>query len=324
MNTLLTSGLGLVTGTQPSLATSGQSVIKRFFSAGFEIGFMGLLFLAGGLLIPPFDALGQLGVNLFAVGAPMFGLLKGAFMAMITFAVKYLKLYYPGLWPVTFMLSINPWFIYDLIQTWSPAFPQEGYRIPLTYKSIGGGVSGPEGGPKGRITPVVIGMIIAAFAYGGYKLIDYLPKEITGNAGPMIQRIFLITGGVTAATGGGLTALVAVPEMVSALKGTLASPTAAAPEPTATGSVTTTPAPTVTGPTVPVQTGGTKFKSVDIELPSLEEVSKRLLKQLGAEDNNEQARSIAPLFLSGLGVIVVGGLSLAVLRNRGASGTLTE
>lgn len=331
----LTSILGMG-GPPPSLATSGQSVIKRFFASGYEIGFFGLLFLAGGFLLPPFDALGYLGVNLFAVGAPMFGLLKGAFTAGITFAVKYLKLYYPNLWPVTFMLSINPWFVYDLIQTWSPAFAQEGYKIPLTYRQLGGGTKGAEPGPKGRITPMVVGMIIAAFAYGGYRLMDYLPKEIVGTAGPMLQKVFLITGGVTALTGGGMTALVALPEITSALRGALTSP---APVPPPAGGfveggfvdgiapASTGPALAATGPILPAaptatapQVGGRAASS----FPSLEEVAKGILQMGGAAQKEADMRAFAPLFLGGLGAIIAGGISLAVLRNRGASGAVAE
>jgi hypothetical protein len=316
----LTSILG-VGSPPPPLASSGQSVIKNFFASGYEIGFFGLLFLAGGFLLPPFDAMGYLGVNLFAVGAPMFGLLKGAFSAGITFAVKYLKLYYPNLWPLTFMLSINPWFVYDIIQTWSPAFGQEGYKIPLTYRSLGGG-STTDGGPKGRITPMVVGMIIAGFAYGGYRLMDYLPPEIMGQTGPMLQKVFLITGGVTALTGGGMTALVALPEITSALKGALASP-APAPAPAGGsvegGSVEGTapaPAPAATAP----QVGGRAAS----KLPSLEEVAKGILQKGGAAQKEADMRALAPLFLGGLGAIIAGGISLAVLRNKAASPAVAE
>ena len=300
----LTSVLGGVTGTivptAAPLATTGQSAIRRFFSAGFEVGFLGLLFLAGGFLIPPFNALGILGVNLLAVGSTAFGFLKAAVGAAIPFAVKYLKLYYPGLWPVIFMIGLNPWFVHDIIQTWSPTFAAEGYKIPFVGRALGGRG---DDGPKGRVTPVVVGAIIGAFAYGGYTLLDYLPKEVVGQTGPLLQKIFLWVGGLTALTGGGMTALVALPEIMAAMKETMATPA--------------TPA----TPAAPVQAGG----SAKPRVPSLEEIAKGILqKGSGSGSDASSSTALAPLFLGGLATIVLGGVTLAVTRNRVASITETE
>jgi hypothetical protein len=45
---------------------------------------------------------------------------------------------------------------------------------------------------------------------------------------------------------------------------------------------------------------------------------------MGAKDEAKDALITAPLFLGGLGVIIAGGISLAVLRNRGASLAVAE
>lgn len=338
-------------GTQ----AAGQTWIKSLFTTGIPIGWIGLFILAGGVPIAPFSFWGYGGLNLAAKGALGWAAAKGASQAASGFAATTIEAYYPRFWPYAWLLKYSPWYIFDIVQLFNPNFATEGFVIPFLNRKVG------TTGEGGSLTAVVITMAIALFSFGGYSLMQWLPAGLTKTAKPIMETIFLGIGSVTALAGGGLGAYVALPQVLSAVKGNLgeisagfstpsgpsaasgasgaSKPSVASGASAAKGGSTVLyvppppPPPAPSAPSAPSapQTGGTRG-TLGSQFPDLDTIAKGLLQQTSSEPAPYPAVYPAPplkggglqtddgssslAFLGLLGILILGGYSLALVRSK--------
>lgn len=313
--------------TVSSIKDQGQSTLKKIFTEGITIPWIALLVLAGAIPFPPFNYWGFGGVNLIAAGSKSWAAAKAAVSAACTVAGKYMKLYYPSLWPIRMLIEANPWYIFDLIQLFSPAFDVEGFKVPF----IGTQVRPADG--QYTVGGVAIGSALALFSLGGYNLLQSLPPQIVGAAKPTFEMIFKVIGGATVVGGGGLSAYVALPGIISSLKGdakeireNLAPGPAATPPASGASSVAAPPA----SGAQQVGGGGTGGS-----IPSLHEIADGILGSMrdtpapyrsgiltGGASGSSTASSPdigSSIFLGTLAVAALGGISLALVRSKTAS-----
>ena len=282
------SAVGTLTGSPiPTVAgveASGLNTLTSFIQKGVSIGWFGLFVLAGGIPFPPFSYLGYGGLNLWAAGSMSYGLTKGALQAMLLVANKFLTIYYPHLWFVGYLLVLNPWYVFDLVQMFSPAFPAEGFKLPLLHTPIG------KPGGAGTVSAALLAAAIGLLFTGTYNLINLFPPELVATYKPILNMVFLVVGGVTAIAGGGIGSVVVIPQIISALK-------------TNAGEVSTGLASLPTAP----QTGG--------GVPSLGEVAKGILSK-NFNQSGGGSDPASTIFLGMLAVAALGGISLAVIRSK--------
>ena len=330
--------------TAAGAATSGQSKIKQIMLEGTVVsGFIQkivLFILAGGIAIKPFNYWGFGGMNLMAAGKTMWAGAKAATAAVCSILSKYMDVYYPSLWPMKILIEVNPWYIFDLIQLFSPMFATEGFKVPF--------VTGPAGSlqPKDgayRINGIMIGAAIALLSMGGYSLLQNMPSQIVGASKPALDLLFKVVGGASVVGGGGLTAYALLPQLLSSAKGNLteiqaavATPApapASAPAPAAAPAPATQipgapPAPPPILPSIPQSGGGGTGGSI----PSLREIANGMLgadpRGFGAPyhsgilsgGGSAQGPDIgSALFLGTLAIACLGGISLALIRSKTAS-----
>ncbi len=143
--------------TTGDITTSGVGTIQKFLQNGYPIGRIGFLFLCGALPvpIPPFSTIGEYGVNLMAGGGLVAAGAKSVVQVAITVAHKYIKAYYPSLWPLVWMTRWSPWYIFDILQTMSPAFTKDGYKYPFLKPTTGKTPIAAAGG-VGKINMITI------------------------------------------------------------------------------------------------------------------------------------------------------------------------
>ena len=87
-----------------------------------------------------FYVLGSNGANLIFTGSKMMGLAKFASNQMIGGVYMLLAHFFPGKWWLRPLKSIlyygNPWFTFDIVQTYSPNFARQGYKLPFINKYL--------------------------------------------------------------------------------------------------------------------------------------------------------------------------------------------
>jgi hypothetical protein len=276
--------------TVASTQEAGKSALSEYFT--FDLQWFGLFILAGGFPLPPFSFLGFGGLNLYAVGSMTYFGVKAGLQTLLTLANTYLLAYYPKLWWVGYLLVLNPWYVFDLVQMFSPAFAKEGFKVPFMNIPIGA---------KGKMTPALAALAVGAMSVGSYSLINMLPVELQASYKPLLNSVFLTVGTLVTITGGGLSSMLVLPQAYNAIKASLAEAgvkAAATPAPVA---------PVATG----AQTGG--------GAPSLSEVAQKIeagnikLQAGGGSDPS------AAIFLGTLGVAALGGISLALIRSKAVS-----
>jgi hypothetical protein len=309
--------------TVAGAAAEGQTKVKQFFMEGFPIGRLLLFFLAGGIPVAPFSFWGYGAVNLMVAGSKGWAALKAALQMAFVLANKFLGAYYPKLWWVGWLLVLNPWYVFDIVQLFSPTFESEGFKVPFYGEQIR-----PEDGVY-KLNGIVMGIMIGLFSLGGVSLLSYLPPQVVGAAKPTIELIFKVIGGLTAVAGGGLGAYVLLPQLLSSVKsdvGAVRTAVAVAAPAAAPGTVPAgVPAP---------QKGGSGQGGV---IPSLREIAAGML---GPDPRGDPAPYRSGIIVGGgrspsgskpstvdsalfLGILVLsalGGLSLAVVRSRETSG----
>lgn len=307
-------------GKVPTVASTQAAAltpIQNFIKNGIPIGWLGLFVLAGGIPFQPFSFLGYGGMNLFAVGSTVWGASKAALQAMCLLASKLISAYYPKLWYISWLIVLNPWYIFDLVQMFSPAFNKEGYKVPFLGIKVGtAGKKNADGtyAPiSGRVTAVNLTGIIGLLCTGAYSLTEYIPTEIMGAYKPMLQTGILVAGSTSALAGGGLGAFAALPQVFSALKSStgevqtaLAAPAPAAPIPAPAAPAPAAPAPAQKGGAAPV---------------SLTDIANRILNENGNQSGGGHAPAgdiPTTLFLGALALITLGGISLGVVRAKAA------
>ena len=293
---------GLVgAATKPA---TGSFSLASYFPISVE--WFGLFILAGGIPIPPFSYLGFGGMNLWATNAMTWFFAKAGLQAMLVLGNTFLTTYYPNLWWVGYLLVLNPWYVFDLIQMFSPAFAYEGYKVPFTTfnpakpMSPLKPVSDENGGltrAYGTITPALLAAIIALLGTGTYGFLNMLPPSVTATYKPVINILFTVIGGVTALAGGGVASMVALPGIINRLKSSTTEFNAGL----ASSAI----------PSVPMKGGG------NTNLPSIEEVANKILKKSQSGGSIEDISS--SIFLAALSFVTIGGISLALIRSSAES-----
>jgi len=281
-------------GATPSIGsvqTSGMSGITSFIQKGFSVGWFGLFILAGGVPFPPLSYLGFGGLNLWAVGSMTYFAMKAGLQAMCVLANTYVTAYYPNLWWVGYLMVLNPWYVFDLVQMFSPAFAAEGFKVPLLHTPIGHGGTG-------TVTAALLAAAIALLCSGAYSLISLLPSELQVTYKPIMNSVFLAIGGITALGGGSIGSMLVIPKIMSAIKGNISDAGAA---------VAALPPPS--GP----QAGGGG-------IPSLGDVANNIINGAEQSGGGGDGPDIgANIFLGTLVVAALGGISLALIRTKAVS-----
>jgi hypothetical protein len=209
------------------------------------------------------------------------------------------------------LIEANPWYIFDLIQLFSPGFETEGFKVPF----IGTQIRPTDG--NYTVGGVAIGAAIALFSLGGYNLVQSLPPQIVGAAKPTLELIFKVIGGTTIVGGGGISAYVALPGLLSSLKGDVKNINAELSSGALASGAVASGAQQMGG-------GGTGGS-----IPSLHEIADGILG--GMRDTPAPYRSGilsgggsspdigSSIFLGTLAVAALGGISLALIRNKTTS-----
>ncbi len=223
--------------------------------------------------------------------------------------------YYPNLSWVGWLLVLNPWYVFDIVQLFSPAFPTEGFKVPFYGESLR-----PKDGVY-KFNAIILGLMFGLVALGGFSLLSYLPPQIAGAIGPTLNIIFKVIGGIAAVGGGGLGMFI-IPKLLKEIGEEKAKAGAAFTAPTASGAAATST----------TQRGGAGTGSA---IPSLREVATGMLGPDSRGDpgpyrsqvitgGGRQAAAAASktdsmLFVGILGMSALAGLALAVVRSKGDS-----
>lgn len=294
----------LLNGVMGAATTSTSSFsLASYFPISIE--WFGLFILAGGIPIPPFSYLGFGGMNLWATNAMTWFFVKAGLQATLVLGNTFLTTYYPNLWWLGYLLVLNPWYVFDIIQMFSPAFPYEGYKVPFTTfnpaKPMSSSPRAPDGNggmtfAYGKITPALLAAILAMLGTGTYGFLNMLPPSVTATYKPVINIIFSVIGGVTALAGGGVASMVALPNIINSLRSSTTELKAGL-------ASTVTPA--------PMKGGG------NTNLPSIEEVANKILKKSQSGGSFEDISS--SIFLAALSFVTIGGISLALIRSSAES-----
>lgn len=291
----------LLNGVMGAATTSTSSFsLASYFPISIE--WFGLFILAGGIPIPPFSYLGFGGMNLWATNAMTWFFVKAGLQAMLVLGNTFLTTYYPNLWWLGYLLVLNPWYVFDIIQMFSPAFAYEGYKVPFTTfnpaKPMSSSPRAPDGNggmtfAYGKITPALLAAILAMLGTGTYGFLNMLPPSVTATYKPVINILFAVIGGVTALAGGGVASMVALPGLINTLRSSTTELKAGL------ASTVTTSA--------PMRGGG------NTNLPSIEEVANKILKKSQSGGSIEDVSS--SIFLAALSFVTIGGISLALIRS---------
>lgn len=306
----------MVTGLLGAAAPSTSSFsLADYFPISIE--WFGLFILAGGIPIPPFSYLGFGAMNLWATNAMTSFFMKAGLQAMFVLGNTYLTTYYPHLWWVGYLLVLNPWYVFDLVQMFSPAFAYEGYKLPFTTfnpakpMSSSSPIADGEGGltrAYGTITPALLAAILGLLGTGTYGLLDMLPASVKATYKPVINIIFALIGGISALAGGGIAGMVALPGLIN----TLRSSTTELKAGLASSALASTPQ-GVSGALASTQQRG----GGNTNLPSIEEVANKILKKSQSGGSFEEISS--GIFMAALSFVTIGGISLALIRSSAES-----
>ena len=168
----------------------------------FTASWFGLFILAGGIPLPPFSYLGFGGLNLWAAGSLMWFVAKAAVQGGLTLANTYITVFYPSLWWVGYLLVLNPWYVFDIVQMFSPAFAYEGYKIPFTKfnpaKPISTAMKDANGNytrANGQVNAALFAAALALAGAGTYGLVNMLPPVLTTAYKPILTAPVQTGGG---------------------------------------------------------------------------------------------------------------------------------
>ena len=213
--------LGQVTSTVTTgdVKSAGTNTIQNFIQNGTPIGRIGLLFLCGLLPLPiaPFTTIGEYGVNLLAGGSAVMAGFKSITQIAFTVIHNFIKGFYPSVWPIVWLTKYSPWFLFDILQTMSPAFEKDGYKIPFMKPATGREPIAAKGGVA-KINLVTVPVIVGILSLGSYTLLQRLPASITGSAKPILDIIVMVVGGASALSLGGIGGMMVIPQLLEGLK----------------------------------------------------------------------------------------------------------
>jgi hypothetical protein len=206
-----------------------------------------------------------------------------------------------------------------MIQVFHPKFKDIGYKIPFLNKRantnkekgaklVTGDIGYIQKGSSGADTITYGSFYKAAGAAAVfllpalYTLFDNLPPELKGKVQPLLDSVVSVGSIITAVAGGGVGTFVLLPQLASGLQGNLAKLMAGGSE---EGLATT-------GATAEanVQLGGG-------DVPSVEELANSLLKNKStAQGGGASIDTESATFMGLLGITILGGISVAVLRRK--------
>lgn len=313
--------------TAAGAAEEGKNKVKQFLLEGFSIPWVALLVLAGFPPVPPISFWGYGAVNLMVAGSKGWAMAKAALQLAFVAASKFVSAYYPKLIWVNWILWLNPWFVFDLVQLFSPAFEVEGFKVPFAGTQIR-----PEDGVY-KLNGITIGIMLALFSLGGFSLLSYLPPAVVGAAEPALKLVFKLIGGIAAVGGGGL-GMMLLPELLKSSQEDVAAVKAAAAVAAPVQAAAAPGAAALPGPLK--QQGGAAAGSI----PPLHEVAAGLLDpstvirghaELGApfrstvitgggrSQGSQPSTADSAVFVGVLGLAALAGLGLAVVRSRADS-----
>jgi len=218
---------------------------------------------------------------------------------MLVLANTFITVFYPNLWWVGYLLILNPWYVFDIIQMFSPAFAYEGYKVPFTTfnpaKPLSAATKDASGNYTraiGHVSPALFAAALALVGSGTYGLVNMLPSVITATYKPILNMVMTVLGGITALAGTGASIMM-LPNLISNFNKSQEELKAA---------------------TATLQTGGG-------DLPSLADVAQKIMKkenhQTGGAIDVEDASSM--LFVGSLALVTFAGISLALVRSKGLS-----
>lgn len=196
--------------------STDASPVTRIMTTSFTMGWFSLFVLAGGIPIPPFSYLGYGGLNLWAAGSLTWCLTKAAFQACLVFLAAIITASYPQLAWMGHLVVFNPWYVFDIVQLFSPAFATEGFKLPLTHFDInnplipprpvkpgvqkGGGIEYGYGDAK--VTMPLALSSVALLCTGVYSLLDMIPKSLAKIYTPIVNTVFASAAGLVTIVGG--------------------------------------------------------------------------------------------------------------------------
>jgi hypothetical protein len=262
------------------------------------------------------------GVNLVASNSSYWAVGKFMFNQICITLSQILSIEYAGRWWLPLIQSIlqyaNPWYIFDIIRVYDPEFQIKGYKIPFLNKLANDNISNnrilvpgdigyieKELGKETRTYGLfykAVGGILVFFLPGIYAVVDSLPAELKGKFQPFLDLFSSILGGVSALAGGGL-GIMLLPKLVSSVQGNITKLMRGGSEEHI------------------VQSGIEQTGGSGENVPTVEEIAQSLLKNKstaqgggGASTDPESAT-----FMGLLGITVLGGISLALVRRKRVS-----
>jgi len=145
---------------------------------------------------------------------------------------------------------------------------------------------------------------LAFFLPAFYTFCDNLPPEMQAKLKPFLDLFFTIGGGITALAGGGVGTFVLLPKLIESMQGNVTQ-------------LMTGGADSEQG--APMQSGG----NTTGEVPSIQQVAESLMNK-GSSCQQGGAQPIdteSATFMGILAFTVLGGMSLALVRAKGVSGS---
>ena len=271
------------------------------------------------------------GVNLVASNSSFWALGKAAFNVLCIGLYDIIAIYFAGKWWLPALKALlryaNPWYVFDMIQVFNPKFKDIGYKIPFLNKRantnkekgaklVTGDIGYIQRGSSGADTITYGSFYKAAGAAAVfllpalYTLFDNLPAELKGKVQPLLDSVVSVGGMITAVAGGGIGTFILLPQLATSLQGNFAKLMAGGSEEGEANALPNLEA-TVDATDTNAQLGGGG-------VPSIEELANSLLKNKstaqgggGASVDTESAT-----FMGLLGITILGGISLAVLRRK--------
>ena len=277
-----TAAAGAATGTPltaDAAAKSSANNLMSYFTG--KASWFGLFLLAGGFPFPPMSYLGLGGLNLWAAGSMTYFAMKAGLQAVLTVGNMFIEAYYPNLWWLGYLLVLNPWYVFDIVQMFSPAFAAEGFKVPFLHTPIGRGGTG-------QMSVAIWAAAIALLCSGAYSFLNFLPPQLKNSYKPILNTVFLAMGAVTALAGGSIGGMVVLPQIMSSIKSNISE---------------------VSAP--PVQKGG--------GMPSLADVANNIIDDKIKPQTGGGKDAAAELFIGTLAVAALGGISLALIRSKAVS-----
>jgi hypothetical protein len=256
---------------------------------------------------------------------------KAAFNVLCIGLYDIIAIYFAGKWWLPALKALlryaNPWYVFDMIQVFNPKFKDIGYKIPFLNKRantnkekgaklVTGDIGYIQRGSSGADTITYGSFYKAAGAAAVfllpalYTLFDNLPAELKGKVQPLLDSVVSVGGMITAVAGGGIGTFILLPQLATSLQGNFAKLMAGGSEEGEANALPNLEA-TVDATDTNAQLGGGG-------VPSIEELANSLLKNKstaqgggGASVDTESAT-----FMGLLGITILGGISLAVLRRK--------